>query len=543
MQLTLAMNAHQNDSTARAQLSDAIKLLDDFEWATKEAKLCPNRIWAVAGKDLHKVLPSRRRLDECIEFIEKSTQAILEEVQLIRPANEISVDAESHHGCTFDFCQHSVRDYTWVHQRHECRLQNCSRLKGLFSRSTLTKAAIDGKSTVWSLDGHSMIDQSRPYMAISHVWSDGTGAGQWPHGEVNECLYRYFKGIAVQFRCEGIWWDSICIPSERAASAKAIKKIHTNYESAHITLVHDCFLRNWKWDRETACFAILISPWFSRGWTALELAKSYKVKVVFQGPVGPVFKDLDEEILAKPGDNSRLQEASKIIRRLREGVNSINGLLKILRPRDTSWPRDRPIISALLAGIRIPPSGEQQSIYKRILTDIDQPLISHGQIFHNSSTTSEGSWCPSNLFNLPAIDEPERVSTEDQLRIEKDLSLVGTWNRISAKEFADEKTYDWRGTHSFLREKLEHHLRREWGSEKCTSFLLFEVVGSADRAILVKETRQEKDPNISQCYKYVGAVFFRQAQNLEKGQVKEVRILGDADSPDIAIEDQIPKDS
>src|SRR5271156_6840007 len=111
-----------------------------------------------------------------------------------------------------------------------------------------------------------MIEHPRPHMAISHVWSDGTGAGAWPDGEVNECLYKYFKRIAQQFQCEGIWWDTLCIPKEKAAREKAIRKIQSNYENARITLVHDIFLRSWKWDRKTACFAILMSPWFSRGW-------------------------------------------------------------------------------------------------------------------------------------------------------------------------------------------------------------------------------------------------------------------------------------
>jgi hypothetical protein len=57
--------------------------------------------------------------------------------------------------------------------------------------------------------------------------------------------------------------------------AKALTDMHRNYEEAEITLVHDCFLRNLKCvDAETACFAIVMSPWFSRGWTAVELAKS-----------------------------------------------------------------------------------------------------------------------------------------------------------------------------------------------------------------------------------------------------------------------------
>jgi hypothetical protein len=115
----------------------------------------------------------------------------------------------------------------------------------------------------------------------------------------------FFRGIAELFQCKGIWWDTICIPNEKAARSKAINKIQSNYENARITLVHDCYLRNWTWDDpETACFAIIMSPWFSRGWTSLELAKSRKVKVLFKGTYSPLIKDLDEDILAKVSSGS-----------------------------------------------------------------------------------------------------------------------------------------------------------------------------------------------------------------------------------------------
>ncbi|KAL3712777.1 hypothetical protein TMatcc_001479 [Talaromyces marneffei ATCC 18224] len=75
-----------------------------------------------------------------------------------------------------------------------------------------------------------------------------------------------------------------------------------NYEGARITLVHDCYIRRWKWvDAETACLAIILSPWFSRGWTVLELARSTRVKVIFNGNV---IKDLDEDILSSSGSDS-----------------------------------------------------------------------------------------------------------------------------------------------------------------------------------------------------------------------------------------------
>jgi hypothetical protein len=218
--------------------SDSEELLKAFQRATTEFKLCPNRVWAVAGEDLPNLLPS---------FILKHQEQ----------------ESYDHELCTFDFCEYSQRDFTAVQQRHECKGAGCLPLCGSFSRRILEKAACSGKSTVWNLAGNAMLEPPRPYMAISHVWSDGTGTGAWRDGEVNECLYLYFRGIAEHFQCEGIWWDALCIPRAKAARNKAIQKIQTNYQDARIALVHDCFLRNWDWDPETACFGILMSPWFS----------------------------------------------------------------------------------------------------------------------------------------------------------------------------------------------------------------------------------------------------------------------------------------
>jgi hypothetical protein len=194
--------------------SPADGLLEAFERTTTDFRLCPNRVWAVAKENLPKLLPATKSI----------------------PGHE------NHEQCTFDFCEFSQRDFTAVVQRHECEERNCARLEGLFSRHTLEKAVDDGKSTVWSLNGEALIEPPVPYMAISHVWSDGTGNGAWQDGEVNKCLYRFFGEIADQFHCDGIWWDTLCIPRAKAARTQAIRKIQSKYQDARMTLVHDCFL-------------------------------------------------------------------------------------------------------------------------------------------------------------------------------------------------------------------------------------------------------------------------------------------------------------
>ena len=363
---------------------DREELLEAFERATSEFKFCPNRVWSIGGEELPNLLPNSKSMPCSLSR---------------REGQEGYGEQNNHELCTFDFCEYSQRDFTAIQQRHECKEASCMLLRGRFPREILNEAASHGKSTVWKLAGDTMLEASLPYMAVSHVWSDGTGAGAWRDGAVNKCLYNFFRGIAEQFQCEGIWWDTICIPRDKATRSKAIQSIQSNYQDARITLVHDCFLRNWEWNPETACFAILMSPWFSRGWTALELAKSRKVKVIFKGRCGLVIKDLDEEILAKENDpNSPRKEASRIIRNLRKKLTSLNDLLTALGPRHTSWPKDLATISALLVGVV--PDELQQNTYKNILQKIGR--LSPGHLFHNAATMSAGfSWCPTSLFNMP----------------------------------------------------------------------------------------------------------------------------------------------
>ncbi|KAJ5249519.1 hypothetical protein N7524_011835 [Penicillium chrysogenum] len=453
--------------------SDCDMLLETLQ-RVKQLNFCPNRIWAVAGKKLPELVPD-------FDII-PGTGDNLDEHENYNEHNE----------CTPNFCEYSQRDFTAVQQRHECKEANCRQLRGRFSRVMLERAVRNGKPTVWNLAGDCLLEPPQPYMAISHVWSDGTGTGAWKDGDVNECLYTFFQDIAKQFQCDGIWWDTLCIPREKAARIKALQQIQTSYEDARITLVHDGFLRNWEWDPKTACFAILMSPWFSRGWTALELTKSRKVKVIFRGHRGPIIKDLDEEILGKDDEpNGPRKEASWIIRNLRKKFTTLNDLLTVLSSRYTSWPKDIAIISALLVGII--PNERQQDTYKSILTKFGR--LSPGHLFHNSITMSKGfSWCPAKLFDMP-LD-----SSDPSLTISEGGDVQGKW-RIIPVGAELEKNCWWDSTHSLIRRQLKYALTRN--RQDC--HLLAECgTVPVGRALLVRKMQE------TSCYQYIGAVYLRQ---------------------------------
>ncbi|KAI0183937.1 hypothetical protein EV127DRAFT_486622 [Xylaria flabelliformis] len=132
--------------------------------------------------------------------------------------------------------------------------------------------------------------KEKDYMALSHVWSDGTGVGLKAPGKVNKCLHAYFAKIARKLGCDGLWWDAISIPSERTARATAIERMLDNFEKAKVTVLHDQDLVRFPWrDDGSPAVALVLSSWFTRGWTAAELfaSRHHSVKVLYADPTNP----------------------------------------------------------------------------------------------------------------------------------------------------------------------------------------------------------------------------------------------------------------
>lgn len=498
-----------------------VRLRNEIERASEHYGFCPNRIWQI---------DSQLRDHECHltglfrEFSEAHSGSLIK-----------AMAHEDHSACTFDYCEFSSRNFTAVQQYHEPgfleeddteSVKNkhkdnsvCSPLSELFREDVLFKAANAGMPTAWKFDGRTLVERPQPFMAISHVWSDGTGSGPWGPGHVNECLYVYFKRIAERFQCKGIWWDTLCIPQDKVARNKALSVMHLNYEYARVTLVHDRFLRKIPFTEPgTACLAIILSSWFTRGWTALELAKSRKVKIIFRDAI----KDLDEEILQKVGDNP----AARVIRNLRSAeISGIEDLLRTLGPRFTSWPSDRAIIASLLAGIDILQSGSgetfQRDIFQRILLKIGR--ISHGHLFHTSATMSDGfSWFPTNLFQLP------QSSSRPELFINDLGEVTGKWKVVSPHCVRMQDCV-WDISHPLIEARLRHVLEE---SREKHVLLVVPSEGNATetnevkRALLVEVFRSGSQQSPFKCH-FVGSVRFHAALT-HAGQNRDMTVtIGD----------------
>jgi hypothetical protein len=472
---------------------------------------CPHRVWAVAS---------------CLPYEEYNLPA------LIPPVAGPRIPKHSNHdSCTFDFCEESVKNFTSVNQRHECANNDCGRLtkENMFQSKELIEPVRQGLPTAWKLDGSSVIEPQQRFMAISHVWADGTGIGREGRGRVNECLYRYFCEIAISLGCEGLWWDTVCIPQEPEAKNIAIRNMHENYAAAEITLVHDLYLRQCEWrDAESAALAILLSSWFSRGWTALELARSKKaVKVIFKSDGDSlVIKDLDRDILAKPGEPSSTyrQIATALIRHLRSEISDVNSLLTSLSKRHTSWQRDRAIISGLLAGITVgdnptaDPDATLQEVYQTILLKKGFKVFD-GNLFHRSATMSRGfSWCPTTLLDMPLA-----TGETTPLKIRSNGDAVGCWQILEPPE-GMAMDFIWNDAHPLTKTVLQLALRE---SDK---HLLLVECGAKQliRALLVKIMRKpEAELSILYC-KFIGPIQFQSPRGY--GPVGKIEVvIGDTE--------------
>ena len=99
------------------------------------------------------------------------------------------------------------------------------------------------RPTAWT-ENFQLAAEGQKYIAISHVWSDGTGAGLQKAGTVNRCLFKYFTDIAKRLGCEAVWWDAVSVPTEKSARAKAVRSMADQYANAEYTVVHDAHLLN-----------------------------------------------------------------------------------------------------------------------------------------------------------------------------------------------------------------------------------------------------------------------------------------------------------
>ncbi|RVD87010.1 uncharacterized protein DFL_005259 [Arthrobotrys flagrans] len=429
---------------------------------------------------------------------------------------------ENHESCTAGFCGFNAVDATYIRQLHVCggnEVADCQENRLFFDPERLKAPMIGGGRTAWSVnEPFEVLGPQTEYATISHVWSDGTGVGIEPPGHVNRCLFRYFAKLVKLAGCNAIWWDSISIPLDPVLRKKAINDMHNNYFNSKCTIVHDKYLVGFDWAEDgSPALALIFSPWFTRGWTAIECKMAKRIKVVYKKPGynEPIIKDLDDDILAK--DPTRCSRAhwiaSNIIRRLREPIESVSSLLAILKPRSTSWPRDRIMIAGLLAGIEVSYSMTPTAITKAIFGKIKN--ISHSSLLHQETSISEfggWSWCPNYLYDLPASPPGEfkrLLLSGRSCIIDKNGAILGEFpaRRVNRDDFLGRRVIP-TSSHPFVNSRIKAALEN-W--QNCL------VIGHYPGPYILVETELPNDEFYSRvnylptanevlCCRYLGTV-------------------------------------
>lgn len=317
---------------------------------------------------------------------------------------------DDHVGCAANFCHQAVIDSTKKEQAHKDGCRGCDKvaLSDEGFEDSIRKSITDGIPVAWALEGTPRtIGKDEEYVALSHVWSDGTGKGTGNAYEVNSCLWNFWREKVGVLGVSAVWWDTISIPREENLRRQALDLMHHNYETAKHTLVHDEQLTQFQWsDDGMPCIALALSNWFARAWTALELSMSKSVKVLFKHPTDGIYPyDLDGDILAKSPETASPAHwiATCLIRGLREPINDVGDIMRILKARATSRPRDKTLIAALLARFSV--AEFEDSEIKNTQTIMGQlgkiPSLS---LLHGKATmTDDGpwSWCTPTLFDMP----------------------------------------------------------------------------------------------------------------------------------------------
>ena len=138
-----------------------------------------------------------------------------------------------------------------------------------------------------------------PYVAISHVWSDGLGNPR--ENSLPECQLRALQQRVVEANSKGqgyFWMDTLCVPRQPPEARKmAIGQMGDIYQQAETVLVLDAELAGStkECDVEEILMRITRSRWLTRLWTFQEAVKAKRL--VFQFLEGPIDVNCFEDII------------------------------------------------------------------------------------------------------------------------------------------------------------------------------------------------------------------------------------------------------
>ncbi|KXG52876.1 Heterokaryon incompatibility [Penicillium griseofulvum] len=245
------------------------------------------------------------------------------------------------------------------------------------------------------------LQASMPYVAISHVWSDGLGNLQ--RNSLPECQFNRLRDLArssnlITPEIELIWIDTLCIPPDSAdsdnAQRAALQRMREVYEGATAVLVLDYWL--------TSCHISDLSPseilmrifhsnWNRRLWTYQEGAIAKKLIFQFQDSAVDI-DDLFQEFLK---DRNIFIDLT-----LRNTLTIKYRSLRHFGRNATGVAEDEALCLATLMGLDMqrvleyPPKLRMQAFWG-MLGDVPSDIL-----LHNGDRMSENGlrWAPKSLL-------------------------------------------------------------------------------------------------------------------------------------------------
>lgn len=214
------------------------------------------------------------------------------------------------------------------------------------------------------------LSSSGPYVALSHVWTDGMGSNT--ETGLPACQVWKLAALAQALlpASEGRFWlDALCVPRQPAARQQALRLMGQAYRDAEYVVVRDASIEACSQDAssEEILLRVLSAPWMRRLWTLQEALLARRLLFVLRDGVVPLADMLprEEQLLANPvlagfaGEIHRLTKLRRVPARDDGdsggggggGGLTIADVARALRWRATSRASDEiPAVVSLLLG-------------------------------------------------------------------------------------------------------------------------------------------------------------------------------------------------
>ncbi|PCH44756.1 hypothetical protein WOLCODRAFT_154797 [Wolfiporia cocos MD-104 SS10] len=199
-----------------------------------------------------------------------------------------------------------------------------------------------------------------PYIAISHVWSDGLGSTT--EAGLPLCQVRQLAAMTASLLPgRAFWMDALCVPAHAEARKRAIGMMAQIYRDAEAVLVLDSGIRSCSAyaPLEEMLLAVVTSAWMQRVWTLQEGMLAQELVFQFKEALVPYRALLQDAYVGILPTYVGLMIDLFRIRKLRQtaeierlsGTIALGHLIVCLQWRTTSRPEDETLAIAGLLGV------------------------------------------------------------------------------------------------------------------------------------------------------------------------------------------------